>query len=69
MIREPLPLLRPPVVRGEPIDSRCQDHLKGCRDLDRLYRAGLTMSAGFPGERSCVNERADVLLDEERVPR
>jgi hypothetical protein len=56
------------VLRGEPIDARCQHRLHRGRDPDRLDRLPQPIPSPLPGQRLGLHQRPDGLLHEERVP-
>jgi len=56
------------VLWSQPVDARCQHHLDGGRNLDRLDWLRQPIPAAPPRQRLRLHEGLDGLLEEERVP-
>ena len=52
----------------EPVDPSGQDRLDRRRDLNARERVGEAIGAALPGQHLRLDQRADALLQEERVP-
>ena len=51
----------------EPIDARREDGLNGLGQRDLLDRGGRLVGAAFTAQHAAFDERANDLLDEERI--
>src|SRR5499425_1594803 len=56
------------VLGRQAIDAGGKDGLRRRRDLPRLWGLGQPVGSTLPNEHLRLNERADALLQEERVP-
>jgi hypothetical protein len=55
------------VLRGEPVDARCQNRLGGRRDLERLGRLGQLVGTAVARQGFRLDQRPDALLEEEGI--
>src|SRR5437899_954767 len=56
------------IFLGQPVDARCQHHVDRGWDLDRLDRSRQLIASALSRQRLRLHQRANRLLQEERVP-